>query len=71
MVWWHDAPDGRELKIALDGDEWLVVVEGDDRPYRASELRRALAEGTGHQVAAPWLTALADQIEAAAARLTP
>jgi hypothetical protein len=66
MIWWRDAPDGRELKIALDESEWLVFVEADDRAYRARDLRVALAEAVDGETTAPWVVALADQVETAA-----
>jgi hypothetical protein len=66
VVWWYDTPDGRELKMALEGSEWLVLVEGDDRTYKGSDLCHTVAEAVGGEPAAPWLVALADQIEAAA-----
>lgn len=66
MVWWHDTPDGRELKIALEGGEWLVLVEGDERTYGGRDLRLVLAEAVDAEAATPWLVALADQVEAEA-----
>lgn len=69
MIWWHDTPDGRELKIAVEGSQWLVLVEGDDRTYRGKDLRLVLAEAVDADATAPWLVALADQLEAAAPRL--
>lgn len=71
MIWWHDTPDGRELKVVLDEGEWLVLVEGDDRSYRRRELRLALAEAVDDEATAPWLVALAEQLEAAAPRVGP
>ncbi len=68
VVWWHDTPDGRELKIALDGREWLVLVEGDDRAYKGDDLCHTVAEAVGGEPTAPWLVALAGQVEAAADR---
>jgi hypothetical protein len=69
VIWWHDTPDGRELKIAVEGSQWLVLVEGDDRTYRGKDLRLVLAEAVDADATAPWLVALADQLEAAAPRL--
>jgi hypothetical protein len=71
VIWWHDTPDGRELKIALDGGEWLVLVEGDDRAYRGRDLRRAVAEAVDGAATAPWIVSLADQVEAAVPGLAP
>jgi hypothetical protein len=71
VIWWHDTPDGRELKIALDEGDWLVLVEGDDRSYRGRDLRRTLAEAVDGPASAPWIVALADQAEAAVAGLVP
>jgi hypothetical protein len=71
VIWWHDTPEGRELKIALDGSEWLVLVEGDDRSYRGRDLRRTLAEAVDGSASAPWIVAVADQAEAAVAGLVP
>jgi hypothetical protein len=68
VVWWHDTPDGRELKIVLDGSEWLVLVEGDDRAYKGGDLRHAVAEAVSGEPNAPWIVVLADQVEAAASR---
>jgi hypothetical protein len=68
MVWWHDTPDGRELKIALEGSEWVVLVEGDDRAYEGRDLCQTVAEAIGGEPTAPWLVAIADQVEAAASR---
>jgi hypothetical protein len=69
VVWWYDTPDGRELKIALEGSEWLVLVEGDDRTYEGRDLCHTVADAVGGEPASPWLVALADQVEAAASRL--
>jgi hypothetical protein len=69
VIWWHDTPDGRELKIAAEGSEWLVLVEGDDREYRGRDLRLVLAHAVDANATAPWLVALADQVEAAASGL--
>ena len=66
MIWWHDTPDGRELKIAGEGSEWLVLVEDDDREYRGRDLRLVLADAVHADATSPWLVALADQVEAAA-----
>lgn len=66
VIWWRDTPDGRELKLAADGSEWLVLVEGDDREYRGRDLRLVLADAVESDASAPWLVALADQLEAAA-----
>jgi hypothetical protein len=71
VIWWHDTPDGRELKIALDGNEWLVLVEGDERTYRGRDLRAVLADAVDGEATAPWIVALADQLEAAAPPLRP
>lgn len=71
MIWWHDTPDGQELKISFDGSEWLALVEGDDRAYRGRDLRRTLAEAVDAPATAPWIVALADQAEAAVADLAP
>jgi hypothetical protein len=68
VVWWHDTPDGRELKIALDGSEWLVLVEADDRAYKGGDLCHTVAEAVSGEPNAPWIVALADQVEAAASR---
>ena len=68
VIWWHDAPDGRELKIVLDGYEWLVLVEGDERAFRGRDLCHTVAEAVGGESTAPWTVALADQVEAAASR---
>jgi hypothetical protein len=38
VVSWHDTPDGRQLKIVLDGSEWLVLVEGDERTTAGATL---------------------------------
>jgi hypothetical protein len=64
VIWWHDTPDGRELKIALEGNQWLVLVEGDERTYRGRDLRLVLAEAVDAEPAKPWLVALADRVEA-------
>lgn len=65
MVWWHDTPDGREVKIVLEGSSgWLVLVEGDEREYRGLDLRAVLADAVEAEAAVPWLVALADQVEA-------
>jgi hypothetical protein len=69
VVWWHDTPDGRELKIAADGREWQVLIEGDEREYCGRDLRLVLADAVDAAATAPWLVALADQIEAAATGL--
>jgi len=66
VVWWHDTPDGRELKIALEGNEWLVLVEGDKRTYRGPDVRLVLAEAVDAEVSVPWIVALAGQVEAEA-----
>jgi hypothetical protein len=66
VVWWHDTPDGRELKIALEGSEWLVFVEGNERTYRGRDVRLVLAEAVDAEASAPWIAALADQVEAEA-----
>jgi hypothetical protein len=66
VIWWHDTPDGREVKIALEGTEWLVLVESDDRSYRGRDLRLVLADAVDGKASAPWIVALADQLEAAA-----
>jgi hypothetical protein len=66
VIWWHDTPDGRELKIALEGNQWLVLVEGDERTHRGRDLRLVLAEAVDTETATPWIVALADQIEAEA-----
>ena len=66
MVWWYDTPDGRELKIALEGNEWLVLVEGDEHTYRGRDLRLVLAEAVDAATGTPWIVALADQVEAEA-----
>jgi hypothetical protein len=71
VIWWHDTPDGRELKIALDGGEWLVLVEGDDRAYRGPDLRRTVAEAVESAATAPWIVALAEQVEAAVPGIAP
>jgi hypothetical protein len=71
VIWWHHTPDGRELKIALDESDWLVLVEGDDRSYRGRDLRRSLTEAVDGPASAPWIVALADQAEAAVAGLVP
>jgi hypothetical protein len=70
MIWWGDTPDGREVKIAAEGSEWLVLVEGDNREYRGRDLRLVLADAVDADVGAPWLVELADQVEAAASGLT-
>jgi hypothetical protein len=59
------------LKIALDGSEWLVLVEGDDRPHRGRDLGVALAEAVDAEPTASWIVALADQVESAAPRRAP
>jgi hypothetical protein len=66
MVWWHDTPDRRELKIAIEGSEWLVNVEGDERTYRGRDLRLVLAKTVEAEANAPWIVALARQVEAEA-----
>jgi hypothetical protein len=71
VIWWHDTPDGRELKISFDGSEWLVFVEGDDRAYRGRDLGRTLAEAVDAPATAPWIVVLADQAEAAVVGLVP
>jgi hypothetical protein len=64
VIWWRDTPDGRELKFALKGSEWLVLVEGDEREYRGGDLRVVLADAVGASASEPWLVALADQVAA-------
>jgi hypothetical protein len=54
VIWWRDTPDGRELKFALKGSEWLVLVEGDEREYRGGDLRVVLADALGAS-ASDWL----------------
>ena len=66
MVWWHGTPDGREVKIVLEQSGWLVLVEGDKYEYRGDDLRRVLADAVEADAGAPWLVALADQVEAEA-----
>jgi hypothetical protein len=66
VIWWRDTPDGRELKIAAEGRGWLALVEGDDHEYRGKDLRLLLADAVDADPSAPWLVALADQVEAAA-----
>jgi hypothetical protein len=66
VVWWHDTPDGRELKIAFEGSEWLVLVEGDERTYRGRDLRLVLAEAVDAETDTSWIVALADQVDAEA-----
>jgi hypothetical protein len=51
-------PDGRELKIALEGGEWLVLVEGDEHTYRGRNLRLVLAEAVDAEAATAWLVEL-------------
>jgi hypothetical protein len=65
VIWWHDTPDGGELKIAPEGSEWLVLVEGEERTYRGRD-PRLLAEAVDAETNTPWIVALADQVEAEA-----
>jgi hypothetical protein len=66
VVWWHDTPDGRELKITLGGSEWLVLVEGDEHTYRGRDLRLVLAKAVDAETATPWIVSLSDRVEAEA-----
>jgi len=68
VIWWHDTPDGRELKITLEESEWIVLVEGDDRQCRGRDLRVVLAEAVDAEETSSWIVALADQVESAGPR---
>jgi hypothetical protein len=66
VVWWRKSPDGRELKIVLEGSGWLVRVEGDQREYRGGDLRGVLADAVEADATALWVVVLAGQVEAEA-----
>lgn len=59
------SPDGREIKISIEPQGWLVLVEHDPRDHRSTDVQHALALALGRPEHDPWIVATSDQIRAA------
>jgi hypothetical protein len=65
LSWRLLAPDGREVQLVLEPEEWLVRVEKDRAGYRSRDLRAAMSEALGYDERDVWLLATSDQVLAA------